>query len=129
MDAREFLPRKVVRMADFAAEFPDEPQVWTVDHAWRYTPPDDPEPKLAIKFKEYPLSVVLNTTRGDAIFPRWGTDTDYWPGRKLQLTHQPCTVGRDQKVTIVFTILDNTPDEPTKKGPKKSWRPDQGGEG
>ena len=103
MDAREFLPRKVVRQADFAEEFPDEPQVWTVDYAWKYRPPDEKEEKLAIKFEEYPLSVVINTTRGDAIFPVWGTETDGWVGRKLQLTHKPCTVGRDEKVTIVVT--------------------------
>lgn len=118
MDAREFLPRKVVRQADFAEEFPDEPQVWTVDYAWKYRPPDEKEEKLAIKFEEYPLSVVINTTRGDAIFPVWGTETDGWVGRKLQLTHKPCTVGRDEKVTIVFTPLDDAP-----AAPKKSWRP------
>ena len=118
MAAREYLPRKVVRQADLAEEFPDEPQVWTLDYAWKYRPPDEKEEKLAIKFEEYPLAVVINTTRGDAIFPVWGTETDGWVGRKLQLTHKPCTVGRDEKVTIVFTPLDDAP-----AAPKKSWRP------
>ena len=118
MDAREFLPRKIVRQADFAEEFPDEPQVWTVDHAWKYKPPGEEEVFLAIKFEEYPLSVKLNTTRFEAIFPAWGKDTNDWVGRKLQLTHEPCTVGRDEKVTIVFTPLDDAP-----AAPKKAWRP------
>ena len=121
MDIREFLPKTVMSATSFVAEFGDEPQIWKVERVWEYEPPNSKEVRAAVKFHEHPLSVVVNTTRGEAVSAVLGTHCPNWVGHTFRVTHGPEKIGQKKCRTIVFEVI---PGEAAST-PGKSWRPEE----
>jgi len=117
MDIRDLMPREVVSATDFAIEFPDDPQVWTVKEVWKYLPPNEEKRKGAVRFEEYPLSIVLNDARFKACSSVWGNHDHNWVGKRISVSHAPFRMNNKQMTTIVFTPVD-MPD-----GDGTGWRP------
>ena len=118
MDLRKALNRTTLSAEGFAAEFGDEPQTWTVREVFEHQFPNKKE--ALIRFDEHPWAVTLNKARVE------GTrNAEEFYGKQVRLSWGPSTKEKGPCKTIIFEPL---PDEPKKKGPTKSWRPDQGGE-
>ena len=124
MDLRLALNRTTLSAEGFAAEFGDEPQTWTVREVFEHQFANKKE--ALIRFDEHPWAVTLNKARVESLWYGFGTrNAEEFYGKQVRLTWGPSTNEKGPCKTIIFEPL---PDEPAKKGPAKSWRPDQGGD-
>ena len=126
MDLRKAISRTTLSAEGFAAEFGDEPQIWTVEKVYQHQFPDDAEPTWIAKFMEHPWAISLSGKRATALGYAAGTfETDAMPGHQVRLRWEPATNPRGPCKSIV---IEPPPEGHAKPQPKKSWRPDQGGE-
>jgi hypothetical protein len=80
MDAEAFFPSKWLKAEDIG----DKEPILTINTA-AGEEFGDGEKKLVLFFDEVEKGLVLNRTNYEKINEAWGSETDNWKGRKVQL--------------------------------------------
>ena len=122
MDIREGYDRATLSATQFAMEFGEEPQLWTVEKVYKKQFKDKEE--TLCKFAEHPWAITLNTKRRDTLWHYFGTnETEEWGGGKVRLTHGPSTNDKGPCRTIVVEPLE----KPKKRNSKSKTADPEGG--